>query len=87
MRVDDPGQVEAVAVAIRGHLRRYPHAADSASGVARWWLGTEWGGVPVEQVERALDQLVARQAMRSLRLMDGTLLYLHANATGAETDV
>ena len=78
MRVDDPGQVEAVAVAIRDHLRRYPLAADSASGVARWWLGTDFVGVPVDQVERALDLLVARQAMRSLRLMDGTLLYSHA---------
>ena len=78
MHGDDPAQVEAVAAAIRSHLRRYPLAADSASGVARWWLGSEFIGVPVQQIERALDLLVARQAMCSLRLLDGTLLYSHA---------
>ena len=83
MRVDDPSDVEAVAVAILDHLQRFPLAADSASGVAGWWLGADFAGVPVEQVERALDLLVARQAMRSLRLMDGTLLYSHAGAPAA----
>lgn len=76
MRVDDEGRLEGIAVAILDHLRRYPQAADSPSGVARWWLGAGYAGVAVEDVERALDLLVARHAMRRLNLMDGTALYL-----------
>lgn len=75
MHADDEGVVEAVAVAITHHLQSHPLAADSVDGVARWWLGTAHAGVTVAQVERALDLLVARHAMRRLRLTDGAFLY------------
>ena len=70
--------MEAVAVAILDHLRTHPLAADSAEGVARWWLGPQHAAVTVQQVERALSLLVARGAMRRLRLMDGSFLYSRA---------
>ena len=81
MRADEAGLVEAVAVAILDHLQSHPLAADSADGVARWWLGPAHASVTVEQVERALNLLVTRHAMRRLRLMDGTFLYSQALPT------
>jgi hypothetical protein len=69
------GPVEVMAKAILAHLETHPLAADSASGVARWWLGTDGSGVTLEQVEQALDLLVSRQVMRRLSLVDGTRLY------------
>jgi Fe2+ or Zn2+ uptake regulation protein len=81
MHADEEGLVEAVAAAIMDHLQSHPLAADSAGGVARWWLGPAHAGVSVAQVERALDLLVARHAMRRLSLMDGTVLYSQAQPT------
>jgi hypothetical protein len=80
MRADEE-LVEAVAAAILVHLQTHPLAADSAEGVARWWLGPAHAGVTVAQVERALHRLVACHAMRVLRLMDGTFLYSQAMPT------
>ena len=81
MHADEEGLVESIAVAIADHLQSHPLAADSADGVARWWLGPAHASVTVAQVERALNRLVARHAMRSLRLMDGTFLYSQAPPT------
>lgn len=67
--------LEAVAAAITEHLRAHPLAADSAEGVARWWVGAERAGVSVDEVEAALELLVERQQLRRLRLIDGTALY------------
>jgi hypothetical protein len=81
MRADEEALVEAVATAIMEHLRSHPLAADSAEGVMRWWLGPAHASVTVEQVERALDLLLARRQMRRLSLMDGTFLYSQAPPT------
>ena len=70
--------VEAITAAIIDHLASHPLAADSADGVTRWWLGPAFAGVSAAQVEIALEGLVARQAMRRLSLMDGTILYSQA---------
>lgn len=81
MHADEGGQVEAIAAAILAHLQSNPLAADSANGVARWWLGPAYSNVTVEQVERALNLLVSRRALRRLRLMDGTVLYSQPSPT------
>ena len=81
MRADEEGPVNAICAAIVDHLRSHPLAADSVEGVARWWLGPAQANVTVGQVERALDVLVARQGMRRLSLMDGTILYSQAPPT------
>lgn len=59
--------------AILDRLASHPHAADSAAGVARWWLGPHGAAVP--DVELALTQLVDRQQLRQESLVDGTTLY------------
>lgn len=78
MRGDEAGLVDTVVVAILDHLRRHPLAADSADGVARWWLGPLHASALPAHVEQALELLVARRTLRRLTLMDGTVLYAQA---------
>ena len=66
--------MEAVAAAIMDYLCAHPLAADSANGVRHWWIGARVG-LSVAEVESALNLLVERKLLRSLRLMDGTQLY------------
>lgn len=75
MHADEKGPLEAIAVAILHHLQAHPLAADSAKGVARWWLGPAHTNVTVKQVKRALKLLVSRRSLRCLKLEDGTVLY------------
>lgn len=64
-----------VVQAIERHLAVHPNAADSADGIARWWLGSLVPPPPREEVQRALGLLEAAGRMRSRSLPDGTLLY------------
>ena len=64
--------VDPVMLALLDYLLRYPQAADTLAGVARWWVGD---GYSVAQVQRALDRLVSTGALRRERLADGTDWY------------
>ena len=75
MNADDRRQIAGIADAILGHLHTNPLAADSALGVARWWLGPPFDSATLEQVEQALEGLVAKGVLRRLRLSDGGVLY------------
>ena len=76
MNNDQSRQLETDPVEeILAYLASHPHAADSADGVARWWLGPHASSLPVSDVESALRQLVARQQLREEALSDGTTLY------------
>jgi Fe2+ or Zn2+ uptake regulation protein len=81
MPPDDAASVEAIADAIADYLHRHAMAADSAEGVARWWLGPAHAGVAIEVVERALETLVARGIARRVDLTDGSFLYSLASPT------
>ena len=61
--------------AIRAYLASHPHAADSAQGVARWWLCSHRSKFTLSDVESALRELVARQELREEALSDGATLY------------
>ena len=61
--------------AILDHLVSHPHAADSALGVARWWLGAHGVALALPDVELALKQLVDSHDLRQESLADGTTLY------------
>jgi len=63
----------SLMAAIEAHLESHPQAADSAEGVARWWLGGI--AASASEVERALFSLVQRQRVRRVTLPDGTSLY------------
>ena len=81
MHADAPDQVDTIVKAILEHLEANPRAADSAEGVARWWLGPAHLAASVNQVECALDRLVVRGAMRRSQLIDGTFLYSQVPVT------
>lgn len=70
-----PDRLHAIADAIAEHLDHHPLAADTADGVAMWWLGRRAAGTTLEQVERALALLVARGRLRASTLGDGRVLY------------
>jgi hypothetical protein len=61
--------------AILAHLAANPTAADSAEGVARWWLGDRAGAAGVDEVQAALEALVREGRMRRMKLADGNWLY------------
>lgn len=81
MNTHDGRPVDAVVAAVVAHLQAHPLAADSAVGVARWWLGAEHAGIALEDVEAALETMVRSGVLRRLRLVDGTALYSQAVAT------
>lgn len=69
-----------LVAAIETHLEAHPQAADSAEGVARWWLGG--ASRSTESVERALTALVHDGRVRCVTLADGTSLYCSASSGG-----
>jgi hypothetical protein len=71
----DPSEPLAVQRVIEEHLALHPHAADSAAGVARWWVEARGVRVAAEVVGGALAALVATGAVRQVTLPDGTVLY------------
>jgi hypothetical protein len=54
-----PTGVRAIAWAVMQYLHRHPQAADTAAGIQRWWLAPTMGEVSIDDVEQALEQLVA----------------------------
>lgn len=73
----------ALIAAIEAHLAAHPWAADSAEGVARWWLRS--GGVDASavEVEPVLALLVRRRRLRQVQFADGSTLYSGGDASGA----
>lgn len=49
--------VDFAMAAIRRHLARHPHGADTLEGVHGWWI--DWPGLPasIAATERALERL------------------------------
>jgi hypothetical protein len=70
-----PTLERAVMNAIEEHLSAYPQAADSAEGVARWWLPSHGLTATPAEVEHVLAGMVRRHSLRCVRLADGTVLY------------
>jgi hypothetical protein len=76
----EPTLEQAVAQAIEEHLSTYPQAADSAAGVARWWLSTAGVAATAGEVEHVLAAMVRRHRLRCVKLVDGTVLYSKTRA-------
>jgi hypothetical protein len=70
-----PSLEQAVKDAIEEHLSVYPQAADSAAGVARWWLPASGPVATAAEVEHVLTGMVRSHSLRCVRLADGTVLY------------
>jgi hypothetical protein len=75
--MSQPDSTDPVVMALLSYLGCHPQAADSLSGVARWWVGED-SQFDIEQVHRALERLVACGSLRRERLADGTDWYASA---------
>jgi hypothetical protein len=62
-----------IADCIRRYVREHPGAADSAAGIAAWWLREPRGMSPA--VEEALAELVREAVLQREQLADGTVIY------------
>jgi hypothetical protein len=71
----NPTLAQRVRAAIEEHLAVYPQAADSAAGVARWWLAPRGIAATAAEVEQVLAEMTQRHHLRCVRLADGTVLY------------
>jgi hypothetical protein len=69
-----------LTAAILAHLAANPTAADSAEGVARWWLGDRAGPVSVGEAQAALEGLAREGRIRRMQLADGNTLYCGSEA-------
>ncbi len=67
-------EIALVAEEIRRYLETHPNAADSAEGVAKWWLTRQRFEHAVAQVQRALELLVA-EGLIGKRTTGGKAVY------------
>lgn len=68
-------QQRVVIQAVLDYLVRHPSAADSAEGVARWWLIDLSEPVQPDAVKSALESMVQQGLLRTATLADGSTLY------------
>ena len=64
-----------MAAAILQYLAEHDQAADTAKGIARWWMGREQSAVSVDVVELALTDLVEAGVLETRLLPDNTTIY------------
>ena len=74
--------IDFIASKIADYFRQYPNAADTADGVFKWWLSREQVRCTHEQVERALEYLIAEGVVTKTILSDGRILYSCKKADG-----
>jgi hypothetical protein len=68
-------RIDAVCAAIRAHLRKRPHAADTAKGIGDYWVPAELQHNDPDIVEAALQRLVNKGALVTTTLPDGGVVY------------
>jgi len=71
---------DAIADQIAKYLASRPQAADSLSGISRWWLTGAVRNAPLESIQKALDKLVAQDLMHTEVRADGEVIYLSSQA-------
>ena len=67
--------VELIAAAVEDYLAAHPDGADSADGIAGWWLPALGVVATIEDTEAALELLVQRGLVRRQRSADGREVY------------
>ena len=77
------GNLSRVTRAIEDYFASHPDAADSADGIARWWLVGEGIVATAEEVRMALGVLVERGLVLPQRMPDGRLIYHWGGCRGA----
>jgi hypothetical protein len=75
MPQQEPARIRSIAQQIRAYLDAHPKATDTVEGIAGWWLPQPEAGADPEWVQQALDYLVARHEVISIRSADGQVFY------------
>jgi hypothetical protein len=68
-----------LAKVIERYVDCHPKAADTAEGIRGWWMREREQNDSVEDVETALDYLIARGCLSRIVLPDGTVIYARAD--------
>lgn len=71
----DGQDIERIAREIEQYIHAHPHAADSLTGIARWWLPMQRYLDAQTKVKMALDLLIARGRVEKKVNIDGTYIY------------
>jgi hypothetical protein len=74
MPVQD-NRIVLIAEAIQCYLRDHPKAADTIEGIAGWWVAYERYQQTQEEVQQALDYLVAKGAVIRNESRNGRIVY------------
>jgi hypothetical protein len=77
----DDDAVQTIAETIEAYLDVNPDAADSAEGIARWWLPPALAEESPATIEDALERLVTAGVVRRQPMPDGRVLYAKKGAT------
>ena len=72
---------DPIAAAILDHLAAYPHASDTADGIAGFWLPPSLRDAPRKQVRRALDRLLADGVLVRIPAVGGQHRYAAPSPT------
>lgn len=75
MPLPEDTKIIAIAQEIDRYLEKHPNAADSLTGVVRWWLARQRYDDALEDVQAALAYLEANQAVVRQTNPDGTVIY------------
>ena len=77
MRLRQASQRQLIA-AIESYLKERPDAADSAEGIASWWLVGSGLDASLVEVQEALESLERKGTVTTQVMLDGRLIYLAA---------
>jgi hypothetical protein len=72
--------IENIAEAIRDYITRNPSAADTAKGIAGWWLSPEYKYYGIDYIQQALDKLENESFLVKQCLPGGSVIYRRPNA-------
>jgi hypothetical protein len=67
--------VDAIAQAIEHYLVAHPDAADSVTGIQKWWLPAGLHDCTEETVQRAVERLETQDLLMRSALAGGAIVY------------
>jgi hypothetical protein len=67
--------VRDIERAITAYLQKHPQALDTERGIREWWLRTSCARYSEADVHLAIQNLVARGALVTISLPDGSVAY------------
>jgi len=80
-RTSADAEIEGIARDVEQYVSLHPTAADTADGIARWWLDRA-EPPPLSSVEAALESLMSRGLLARSSLPDGQAVYSARQARG-----